>query len=103
MCRSDSDCGGFVCECEGGFRSDYDVCLRSGNCLVDSDCGDGGYCSPTFGDCGSYSGTVAYYCHTPDDDCLDDTDCGDGSDWGPYCAYNLIAGRWTCSDSHCAG
>ena len=103
MCHSDADCEGFVCACEGGFRSDYNVCLRSGNCHVDADCGSGGYCSPTFGDCGSYSGVVAYYCHTAEDECIDDTDCGDGSEWGTYCAYNLIVGRWTCSNSHCAG
>ena len=103
QCTTDSECDGKVCECEGGFRSDADVCLREGNCLVDADCGVGGYCSPSFGDCGSYMGVVAYFCHTAADECVDDVDCGDEDSWGPYCAYNRVSGRWTCSESHCAG
>lgn len=98
-CFSDDDCDE-VCLCGGGFRGDHNVCLRNGNCNVDLDCGAGGFCSPTYGSCGDYSGTVAYYCHTPADECLDDADCGG---YPNYCAYDTVAGKWTCQDSHCAG
>jgi hypothetical protein len=107
QCQTDDDCGEGVCECGGGqmghTTSDYDVCVARGNCRVNADCGDSGYCSPTFGSCGAYSGVVAYYCHTPNDECVNDADCGTGEPWGSYCAYNEIGGRWICSNSHCAG
>ena len=102
-CSEDSGCGtGKVCLCSGGWRSDHNVCV-SGNCQTDADCGDTGYCSPTQGDCGEYGGTVGFYCHTCEDECVDDTDCGDGDPWGSTCRYNPSAGKWTCSDSQCAG
>lgn len=101
-CFGDDDCNGGVCECEGGFRSDHNVCL-GGNCRINADCGPGGYCSPSFGQCGDYSGVEAYYCHTADDECIDDEDCGGGDPWGSYCAFDPGRGFWTCSDSHCAG
>ena len=98
-CFEDAECAGFVCECEGGFRSDNNICLSSSNCLVDADCGAGGYCSPTLGSCGNYFGTEGYFCHTPEDDCTNDVDCEVGS----YCAYNPVAGKWMCSNAQCAG
>jgi hypothetical protein len=98
-CFQDSDCT-YVCLCEGGFRSDANACMQSGNCKVDADCGGGGFCSPTYGRCGDYSGTVAFYCHTAQDDCVDDTDCGG---YPNYCAYDPVVGKWTCKDDHCAG
>ena len=98
-CLDDGDCS-TVCQCDGGFASDHNVCLRQGNCSVDADCGAGGFCSPTQGECGDYSGTVAYFCHTAQDECIDDADCG-AYPW--YCSYDQGIGRWTCSDSHCAG
>lgn len=102
-CAEDSECGGGkVCLCGGGWRSDNNVCL-AGNCQTDADCGDTGFCSPTQGDCGEYGGTVGFYCHTCDDECVDDSDCGDGDPWGSTCRYNPAAGKWTCSDSQCAG
>ncbi len=102
QCFADAECGGKVCECEGGFRSDHNVCLRVGDCLTDADCGAGGYCSPTLGDCGDYDGTVGYFCHTPEDDCIDDADCQVDERW-EYCAYNPAAQKWSCSDAQCAG
>ncbi len=104
-CFSDGDCSGSVCQCEGGFRSDNNVCLSQGNCRVDADCGPGGYCSPTLGDCGDYGGVVGYYCHTSTDECIDDSDCGaqPGTFGQPYCAYSPAAGRWKCSTQQCAG
>ena len=102
-CFADADCDG-VCECEGGFRSDHNVCL-GGDCQVDADCGPAGFCSPSFGDCGNYSGVVAYHCHTPADTCIDDADCGGDPQFGfdPYCAFDPTAGHWACSEQHCAG
>jgi len=98
QCFSDDDCGVSACICGGDVAPNH--CM-GGDCQVDADCGPGGYCSPTFGECGNYSGEIAYYCHTPDDECIDDGDCGD-NEWS-YCAYNPAAGHWACSDSHCAG
>ncbi|HEY6559272.1 MAG TPA: hypothetical protein VI072_18435 [Polyangiaceae bacterium] len=104
QCFSDSECdstgASSVCECEGGFRSDNNVCLREGNCRTDADCGSGGYCSPSLGSCGNYTRTVGYYCHTPQDECVNDSECGGGA-W--YCAYSPMVGHWKCSNSHCVG
>lgn len=105
-CFADAGCGATaVCACGGGFRSDHNICLGEGNCRTDADCGAGGYCSPTLGSCGSFTGTVGYYCHTAADECTNDADCGATGEvsWGPYCAYNAAAGRWMCQDTHCAG
>ncbi len=100
-CFSDDDCSG-VCECNGGFGSDANVCLRQGDCNVDADCGAGNFCSPSFGDCGSFSGTIGYFCHTPQDDCVNDSDCTSmGPQW--YCRYDPLVARWSCSDAQCAG
>lgn len=106
-CFADADCDpNSVCECDGGFRSGANVCLP-GNCRTDDDCG-GAFCSPSFGGCGEYSGTVGYFCHTCEDECVDDSDCQDldagVGGWGaPYCAFDPTAGRWMCSALHCAG
>ena len=107
-CFADSDCNGGtsiakICECEGGSRSDNNVCLP-GNCAVDADCGTAGYCSPTLGDCGNFFGVVGYFCHTPADECVSDSDCGsnDASRMG-YCAFKPTVGHWQCSNTHCVG
>lgn len=89
-CFSDSDCGGRVpCECRASVSSaDPNVCLTGSNCRVDSDCGPGGYCSP------SIEGlSTAYYCHTPDDTCANDSDCPMNQ---PTCALDTISGHWGC-------
>jgi hypothetical protein len=108
-CFSDSDCPALasgtprLCQCEGGSRADNNVCL-GGNCRVDADCGGGGYCSPTLGSCGNYTGTQGYYCHTSNDECLDDADCNaDGSSYPGYCAFMPEVGHWMCSMAQCAG
>lgn len=101
-CFADSECGDTACICDGGSGGE-NVCM-SGDCQVDADCGEGGWCSPSFGDCGHYSGVVAYYCHTPQDECVNDSECGDTDDsWGGYCAFNPALGYWACSDSECVG
>jgi hypothetical protein len=109
QCSDDSACTtGGPCACRLSTRgaSGANVCL-AGNCQVDADCGAGGYCSPTFGSCGDYSGVVGYRCHTPQDECVDDEDCA-GADAGflgqrPYCMYASEVGHWRCSNSACAG
>lgn len=106
-CQTDNDCTstkGSVCQCEGGFRADNDVCLEGG-CRVDADCGANGFCSPTLGDCGNYTGTLGYFCHQPGDECVDDEDCAGAT--GPIgtgsCRYNKMVGHWRCETSECAG
>jgi hypothetical protein len=51
-CFQDTDCdGGGACLCRppgsSGPPSVPNVCAPAGNCTVDSDCGQGGYCSPS--------------------------------------------------------
>lgn len=79
------------------------TCL-AGNCRTDSDCANGGYCSPTLGQCGNYTGVIGYYCHTPSDECTDDSDCTGNPTSGPgYCMYSPEVAHWLCSYSHCVG
>ena len=99
-CFEDADCGDTVCGCNGHWGSDANVC-RGGDCQVNADCGVGGWCSPSFSDCGNYSGVVAHYCRTPEDECLNDSDCTDEFDG--YCMFSSAAERWVCSYSHCVG
>jgi hypothetical protein len=99
-CFDDADCS-TVCQCEGGFAGDHNICSSTGNCLTDADCGPGNWCSPSLSDCGMYTGPAGWFCHTQEDECIDDSDCGNGWPW--YCRYEQAVGRWTCSDSHCAG
>jgi hypothetical protein len=107
LCFVDSDCPSpktgspALCGCEEGFRSDHNVCL-SGDCRLDADCGDGGYCSPSLGSCGNFAKTVGYYCHTKDDECVDDSDCAAEASRG-YCAFMPTVGHWKCSTAQCAG
>jgi len=109
-CFDDSTCLSKVCLCRPGGETvatqQANHCLLEGNCLTDGDCGAGGACSPSFSTCGSYSGVVAYYCHTPQDTCLDDADClgADGGFGGPgYCMFSPEGGKWICAYSQCAG
>jgi hypothetical protein len=72
-----------------------------GDCRVDTDCGRGGYCSPSNHPCGTSWGYYDFRCHTAFDECTDDEDCAN-VDAGPgpivphFCAYNSPKGRWTC-------
>ncbi len=96
-CTTDSECTSGVCQC-----GDPNACKTAGDCRVDSDCGAGGYCSPSFGDCGDYNGTIGWFCHRANDECVDDKDCTDGS-VGGYCAFEPTEAKWKCSNSQCAG
>lgn len=101
-CTTDGDCkGGKVCQCGGGFRADNDVCLESG-CRVDADCGPNGYCSPSLGDCGNYSGVAGWFCHSAADECVDDADCASKGE-NASCRYEPSVGYWRCSTQACAG
>jgi hypothetical protein len=99
-CFADGDCNrGGPCGCEGGVWSDSNACLL-GNCRTDAECGSG-YCSPSFGDCGDYSGVIGYYCHTPEDTCVDDTDCSESG--AGYCMYRPEVAHWACGYGVCVG
>jgi len=111
QCATDNDCGaGKVCQC-GATTPPYGRLGNScvpGNCRTDSDCGPGGFCSPTEAtSCGSRSGVVGYYCHTPDDACNNDSDCTDAgmgvSSAGGYCAWQPMVSHWQCSYGICTG
>jgi hypothetical protein len=106
-CTTDADChAGEDPEadrgpCECGENGETNVCA-SGNCSVDSDCGPGGYCSPSFDFHCGYEGGRRYYCRTKNDLCTDDADCPDaGPRWRPECRYDKDAQRWACSTGQC--
>lgn len=100
LCLHDSDCTGGPCACHGSAYTfpGGNECVP-GNCRIDSDCGPGGYCSPSNGAyfCG---GPAGYYCHTPSDLCTDDTDCSDAGSpqmgVAGLCEYAMAAQRWEC-------
>src|SRR5580658_2032140 len=99
-CFTDSNCGsGTPCLCRSSSTDNSaNVCDPGGNCAVDSDCGLGGYCSPS----GICDGPT-YYCHTSSDTCVNDTDCPaiDAGESGcptvTSCVYNPQAQRWGCN------
>jgi hypothetical protein len=89
-CFNDSDCeGGVPCDCRpSGSSFEPNVCLTLSNCRIDSNCGPGGYCSP------SNEGIwYAYYCHTPGETCTNDGDCPMGQ---PTCGFDTSSGHWSC-------
>jgi hypothetical protein len=95
-CADDGACPtGQTCACHGsqytGGAGNHCV---PGNCRVDTDCGPGGWCSPTYSQmgCGQLGG---YYCHTHLDQCVNDSDCMDAGTLSD-CAYDTTAGYWRC-------
>ena len=106
-CFTDSDCGSeATCLCRrSSTDNSANVCVRGGNCVVDSDCGDGGYCSPSVEQ--SCLFPSPYFCHTANDTCTDDSDCP-SVDAGPFscsvltpCAYDPGEQRWACTQLTC--
>jgi hypothetical protein len=124
-CFVDSQCGSKIpCLCRTSSTDDTaNQCDVKGNCAVDSDCGQGGYCSPSpqIGQYGPYQTTVntcwgsrPYFCHTASDQCNNDSDCASldaGTNLGnprppwaspPWaCAYNTQDSRWECTMAVC--
>ena len=100
-CYEDKDCGKTVCEChEEGIHGYY---CKGGDCAVDSDCGDKGYCSPTWGmECGAFTGVIGFFCHTEKDECTDDGECVKEKQKG-YCAYDSEKKHWRCGYGQCVG
>jgi hypothetical protein len=119
-CFQDSDCeGGAPCTCRASAASPVpNFCQTGSNCAIDSDCGPGGYCSPSLvnGRCACFSSRLCpdsgascsdsntaacecgdpcshgYFCHTPCDTCTDDSDCGGSG----TCNYDWLDHRWEC-------
>ncbi|HSZ82865.1 MAG TPA: hypothetical protein VLA14_11315 [Polyangia bacterium] len=109
MCTTDADCAqtGGPCACRPDAQgvvapttTSSNTCL-AGDCRVDADCGAGGYCSPSLGSCGNYSGVTGYYCHTATDACVDDADCA--AQGAGDCRYNPTKKAWDCETTQCAG
>ena len=117
-CFTDSNCGARTpCICRSSSTDNYaNVCFVGGNCAVDSDCGPGGYCSPSMETCYStnpnveaegLAGPNPYFCHTTSDLCINDSDCppldaGTASYFGTsLCAYNTQDNRWECTQFVC--
>jgi hypothetical protein len=94
----DTDCPtGETCACHGSPDVGQlgNSCVP-GNCRIDSDCGAGGYCSPSVASdsCGRIGG---YYCHTPKDTCVNDTDCPVANDGPQICTYSTTDKHWACT------
>jgi hypothetical protein len=116
-CFTDSNCGSKIpCLCRSSSTDNRaNVCDVAGNCAVDSDCGPGGYCSPSVQVVPDQRPNVCsglltpYYCHTASDLCINDSDCAP-LDAGPptldsptyACAYNPQDNRWECTQTICA-
>ncbi len=118
-CFTDSTCGSKTpCSCRsyfssptlGGPDNGANVCVPGGNCAVDSDCGPGGFCSPSQSDRCLYD--PHYYCHTALDTCENDSDCpaappecNDAGQCGcptySVCAYDTQAQHWACKQGVC--
>jgi hypothetical protein len=101
-CLADGDCRDGVCGCStdySGGNSLYrpNVCVQAG-CHVDSDCGSGGFCSPSRGRCGAFEG---FFCHCSSDPCVDPTtDCAGGRG---SCVYTPTVSEFTCEVTLCNG
>ncbi len=95
QCTDDSACSGVPCQCRSSATdSAPNLCLTGSDCVVDSDCGSCGFCSPVPAGCGS--GPVAYSCHTAADTCVDDSDCA-GSPNRSVCLPDPTLKHWSCA------
>jgi hypothetical protein len=112
-CSSDSDCPvNEPCRCRPSAADNApNYCVARSNCRIDSDCGPGGFCSPSllgidgsvYSDASSGSGSVVfgYFCHTPRDLCLNNSDCDasicviDEGCGGIACGYSSD-NHWDC-------
>ncbi|HEX4447981.1 MAG TPA: hypothetical protein VH044_14635, partial [Polyangiaceae bacterium] len=105
-CFVDWTCGSqATCLCRASSTDNLaNVCVPAGNCVVDSDCGPRGYCSPSLTSC---EAEPAYYCHTASDTCVNDSDCpsvdaGESScPLAASCVYSAQARHWACNPLFC--
>jgi hypothetical protein len=95
-CFSDVDCPGHVpCDCRA-FGYGTNVCRTGSACSVDSDCGPGGFCSPTLSVVDVVTNT--YFCHRPGDVCFNDRDCPQDA-YGTRCEFDGTTSKWACVDN----
>ena len=95
-CFSDVDCPGHVpCDCRV-FGYGTNVCRTGSACSVDSDCGRGGFCSPTLAVVDIATNT--YFCHRPGDVCFNDRDCPQSA-YGTRCEFDGTTSKWACFDN----
>ena len=90
-CFSDADCpANTPCDCRDSTLSQTaNSCLTGSNCRVDSDCGPGGFCSPSQASWNE----LTYDCHTANDKCLNNSDCASNEN----CVFGQLAGYWSCA------
>jgi hypothetical protein len=96
-CASDTDCKGSVCACQGTpYQTQANTCAPAGGCRLDSDCGAGGFCSPSSG-AGCANAIAGYFCHTAADECVDDEDCKSGVTGPANCRFDGAKHHWACA------
>jgi hypothetical protein len=111
-CFSDQGCPSQVpCVCRASpDDSAPNVCATGSQCAVDSDCGPGGFCSPSpspAARCPFAGSPGIYACHTANDTCTNDSDCasydagGAPPPRGLACTYDLTAQHWACIEMIC--
>jgi hypothetical protein len=121
-CSSDTSCDNrHVCLCRTSAQDNApNLCTQQGDCVVDTDCGADGYCSPSELPTGSGIQTFdpnqpvecdcmvsslcdgglccrqhfgrGYFCHDARDECLDDGDCPSGA----RCSFDLTSQHFAC-------
>jgi hypothetical protein len=106
-CFSDSDCpGNEPCRCRPSAADNApNYCVTGSNCRTDSDCGPGGFCSPSLVGIDSSiegGGSFGYFCHTPQDLCLNHGDCDpsmcliEQGCASLACGYSTESSHWDC-------
>jgi len=112
-CTTDEDCLSLqACRCRSSAESNVPNYCIDGNCRVDSDCGEDGYCSASLlgvdsainsaDVSGSGFAQFGYFCHTPEDLCNNPSDCDGAVKCLPEegCGYLTCGysndGRWDC-------
>ncbi|HEV3189408.1 MAG TPA: hypothetical protein VGY54_02865 [Polyangiaceae bacterium] len=101
-CFADSNCRqGAPCICRSSpADNSANVCALGSGCVVDSDCGPGGYCSQSVL-LNSCDAPGPFYCHTAMDTCIDDSDCFVDGGGAFFCAYDPQVRHWACSPENC--
>lgn len=120
-CFSDEGCPTRIpCICRASPTDNTaNMCATGSQCAVDSDCGPGGFCSPSPSPAASCApgygygwatGPVplvgGYACHSAGDTCTNDSDCASFDAGGTFpgraaCIYDMQAQHWACSALAC--